>query len=95
MVFQHRNNVWKTAIFNHDENMDHGYLFIGDDMLLKLCVCVCVSSDTPTLKRETLYVSQPCIFNNKCACLPSFSDCCAFSLNRIVIYFHLFALFSA
>lgn len=81
--------------------MDSGYLFIGDDMLLKLCVCVCVSSDTPTLKRETLYVSLIEMDNhvfliiNVYAYRMTFSDCCAFSLNRIVIYFHLSALFSA
>lgn len=79
--------------------MDSGYLFIGDDMLLKLCVCV--SSDTPTLKRETLYVSLIEMDNhvfliiNVYVYRMTFSDCCAFSLNRIVIYFHLSALFSA
>lgn len=63
-----------------------------------MCVCVC---DTPTLKRETLYVSLIEMDNhvfliiNVYVYRMTFSDCCAFSLNRIVIYFHLSALFSA
>lgn len=54
-------------------------------------MCVCVSSDTPTLKRETLYVSLIEMDNhvfliiNVYVYRMTFSDCCAFSLNRIVI----------
>lgn len=63
MVFQDRNNVWKTAFFNRDENMDPSYLFIGDDVV-NYSVCVCFSTLSQTRDTGEPHTDrQLCILN--------------------------------
>lgn len=87
MAFQHRNNEWKTGFFNHDENTDCGYSFIGDDMFLNVGVCVCARSDSQNrlLYVRLIEVDNRCVFNNKLVYSKTFL------LIRMVIYITWFA----